>query len=134
MDATTVYLAQLMGPIFLAMGLSMVLNFKWFKKVIKDLFNSRALVFIVGLMTFIAGLAMVLAHNIWELSRPTLFITIVSWATLIKGFFYLVLPNVTYKMMKATFGNRVLYFGVFFMILFGICLSYYGYWDMILAV
>jgi hypothetical protein len=47
--------------------------------------------FLTGVLTLIAGLAMVLAHNIWSGGVLPVVVTIVGWLTLIKGFMFLLL-------------------------------------------
>jgi vacuolar-type H+-ATPase subunit I/STV1 len=49
--------------------------------------------FILGAITLIAGLAMVLAHNIWSGSALAVVVTLVGWITLIKGLSFLFLSS-----------------------------------------
>jgi hypothetical protein len=50
------------------------------------------MIFIVGMITLAAGLAMVLAHNIWSGGALAVVVTLVGWITLIKNLFFLFLP------------------------------------------
>jgi hypothetical protein len=47
---------------------------------------------ILGVITLAAGLAMVLAHNIWSGGALAVVVTLVGWITLIKSLFFLFLP------------------------------------------
>ena len=49
------------------------------------------LIFVVGVATVFAGLAMVLAHNVWSGAAYAVIVTLVGWATLIKGLLLMVL-------------------------------------------
>jgi hypothetical protein len=47
---------------------------------------------ILGVITLAAGLAMVLAHNIWSGGTLAVVVTLVGWITLVKGLLFLFLP------------------------------------------
>lgn len=46
----------------------------------------------IGFITTVAGLAVVLSHNIWE-ANWLVWITILGWVMLIKGFLYMTAPR-----------------------------------------
>jgi hypothetical protein len=48
--------------------------------------------FLLGVITLIAGLAMVLAHNVWSGGALRVTVTLIGWITLIKGLLFLFLP------------------------------------------
>jgi len=50
------------------------------------------MILIVGIITLAAGLAMVLAHNIWSGGALAVVVTLVGWITLIKSLFFLFMP------------------------------------------
>jgi energy-coupling factor transporter transmembrane protein EcfT len=56
------------------------------------LLHNPPMLFIVGLATLIAGLAMVLVHNVWCGGALPIIVTLVGWLTLIKGLLFLFLP------------------------------------------
>jgi vacuolar-type H+-ATPase subunit I/STV1 len=47
---------------------------------------------VLGIITLAAGLAMVLAHNIWSRGALAVVVTLVGWLMLLKGLFFLFLP------------------------------------------
>ena len=47
--------------------------------------------FVLSIIIVAAGLAMVLAHNIWSGGAQAVVVTLVGWLTLIKGLLYLLL-------------------------------------------
>jgi vacuolar-type H+-ATPase subunit I/STV1 len=47
--------------------------------------HDPSMIFILGLITLAAGLAMVLAHNIWSGGALVVIVTIVGWITLLKS-------------------------------------------------
>jgi hypothetical protein len=44
-----------------------------------------SMMFVLGAITLVAGLAMVLAHNIWSGGALVVIVTLVGWITLIKS-------------------------------------------------
>jgi hypothetical protein len=50
------------------------------------------MIFVLGAITLVAGLAMVLTHNIWSGSALVVIVTLVGWVTLLKSLLLLFLP------------------------------------------
>lgn len=86
------YLAQLIGPTLAIMGAALAANPKSFRSLADEFLRSRALIFLAGLLAFVPGLAIVLAHNVWVVSWPVL-ITVLGWLSLIGGAFRIVAPG-----------------------------------------
>ena len=86
-----VFLAQLLGPFFLVMGIGMLVSPQNYRVMAEDFLASRALIYIAGLLAFLPGLAIVLTHNVWVFSWP-LIITLLGWLGLIGGVFRLLFP------------------------------------------
>ena len=61
----SIYLARLMGPVMLAMGIGVLLNAPVFLILVGQFLHSYALIFVAGLLSLTAGLAIVLSHNVW---------------------------------------------------------------------
>jgi len=87
------------------------------------------MIFIVGVITLAAGLAMVLAHNIWSGGALAVIVTLVGWITLIKSLFFLFLP----PELEAGFFLRQLHYQELFYVygaislVLGIYLTYGGF-------
>jgi hypothetical protein len=93
MSQKTTYLAKLFGLFLLILGISMLVQrenaiFLWIALV-----HNAALVYVVSLITIAAGLAIVLAHNVWSGGALPIVVTLLGWITLIKGVFALLLPR-----------------------------------------
>jgi hypothetical protein len=54
-------------------------------QMVTGLFHDPAMVFFIGLITVVAGVAMVLAHNVWSGGALPVIVTLFSWITLLKG-------------------------------------------------
>jgi len=89
---TSVFLAQLIGPLFLVMGLGMLVNGEGYRGMAHEFLASRALIYVAGLMAFVPGLAIVLLHNVWSFDWR-LIITLLGWISLIGGTFRLLFPS-----------------------------------------
>jgi len=61
-------------------------------ETVKALLYDPRTMFVLGVITLVAGLAMVLSHNIWSGGALAVVVTLVGWSTLIKGLFFLFLP------------------------------------------
>jgi hypothetical protein len=73
---------------------------------------------LVGIITLAAGLAMVLAHNIWSGGALTVIVTLVGWMTLIKSLSFLFLS----REVEAGFFLRQLHYQELFYVYGGISL------------
>jgi hypothetical protein len=98
--ANSIFLAKLIGPIFIAGAAGMLINGRAFLAMADELLRSRALIFLSGLLTMTAGLALVLTHNVWVANWPVL-ITILGWLGVIGGAFRIVWPQGTEQMGRA---------------------------------
>jgi uncharacterized membrane protein len=87
----SIFLAKLFGLYFLIAGGIVMFRQKSFMPVVMDLFNSKALIMLVGLLELVAGLALVIA-------MPTLtpdwrgLITLIGYSMIAEGVIYLSSP------------------------------------------
>jgi hypothetical protein len=89
--STSVFIARLIGPVMLVIGLAVFANQKAFRELAEEFLASRALLFLSGLLIMPAGLAIVLTHNIWAVDGRVM-ITMFGWLNLIGGAVRLVAP------------------------------------------
>lgn len=92
--ANSTFLARLMGPLLLAVGIGIFVNGAVYRLLADEFLRSRALIYLSGLLTMTAGLAIVLTHNVWR-ADWTVIITILGWLLLIGGVFRIVMPQGT---------------------------------------
>jgi uncharacterized membrane protein len=118
-------LAQMLGIIFLIVGLSAVVNKKLVTMVVEEITRNQGLWWISGFITLMMGAVLVVLNNVWS-SGLQLFITIISWLALIKGTFILVFPNSSVSFYrKLGRGNAFLFSGIIGIIV-GLILLYKG--------
>jgi hypothetical protein len=82
--STSVFIARLIGPVMLVIGLAVFTNQRAFRDMAEEFLASRALMFLSGFLIMPAGLAIVLTHNVWTADWRVL-ITIFGWLAAIGG-------------------------------------------------
>lgn len=79
---STIFLARFWGSLFMILGLQSVYA-NLLGRTIK-MTEDRAITVSTGYITFLLGLVTVILHNVWVLDW-TVTITVLGWATLLKG-------------------------------------------------
>lgn len=97
---TTIFIAQVLGVYFLVSGVFVVTHQKTLGMLLKDLFENRAMTYIVGALLVLGGAIIVLQDNLSD-DWLGLFVQVVGWAILAKGAIYILAPERLRKMVKA---------------------------------
>jgi hypothetical protein len=79
-------LAGLLGPTMVALGATEASNMEMFSNQIAPV------VYLNGAILFVAGLAIVRAHNLWTWRWPVI-LTLTGWAVLFGGLWRMAAPN-----------------------------------------
>lgn len=118
---------QLFGIIYLAIGLGMLLNPKYYHKILKDYLENEALVYLSGILALFIGYIMIVYCKTYTSGWPVI-ILIIGWLALIKGIIILLLPKFQASMKKAFLKKKetITLWGVIITII-GIVLSYAGF-------
>jgi hypothetical protein len=125
--ATSIFLAKLVGPLALALGLGMLFNREAGRAVLVEFARNPAVLFLAGMVSFPAGLAIVLTHNVWVADWPVL-ITIMGWLTTISGASRLIAPAGTIRFGRRAYErpSGVVSGGIFWAA-YGAILCFFGY-------
>jgi hypothetical protein len=129
MSFRTLFLSRLLGLFFLICGLAMLLHKQVYTVALATVsYNPMAMRWIAMVIT-LAGLAMVLAHNVWSKCPVVVIVTLLGWLTLIKGIAYLFLPA---RWLEGFFQAVLscaacLYSVTAFLLLLGAYLTYEGF-------
>ncbi|HET6466837.1 MAG TPA: hypothetical protein VFG43_00520 [Geminicoccaceae bacterium] len=89
---TSMFLARLIGPVLLVMGVAMLLDRRAWRAMAEEFLGSPALIFLAGLLALVPGLAVVLTHNVWSLDWR-LIVTLLGWLAVLGGVFRILLPR-----------------------------------------
>ncbi|MCI0600130.1 MAG: hypothetical protein L0Y60_11550 [Beijerinckiaceae bacterium] len=92
MPPLTIFLSRLIGLLCLGLSLAMAMRHRSFAETAGLLIHDRPLLLMLGLITLTAGLALVLAHNIWSGGALPIVVTLIGWITLIRGIVLLLVP------------------------------------------
>jgi hypothetical protein len=95
------FLAQLFGLTLMIVAGALFLRPAMIRSMMAEVGQSHLLTVVLSVTGVMGGLAVVLTHNVWELSWTT-WITVLGWAALLKGVVYLVAPN-----LLVTLGNNL---------------------------
>jgi hypothetical protein len=98
-------------------------------ETVTALLQNPSMTLILGVITLAAGLAMVLAHNIWAGGTLVVVVTLVGWMALVKSLFFLFLPP---EMETRLFLQQLHYQQLFYLygaisLALGVYLTYGGF-------
>jgi len=124
---TSRFLARLIGPMLVVLGIGLLARPETLHAMATEFLSNRGLIFLSGLLTLLAGLAIVNTHNVWELRWPVL-ITILGWLGIIGGIARMLFPDTVVAVGNSMMagGTSVAVGGVVDLAL-GLWLSYVGY-------
>lgn len=89
---TTMFLAQLWGPVVLAVGLGLIVSPSIYKKVYHDIEKEPLALILFGIIGIAASVAHILYHNSWA-SFPEGLISFFGWALLLKSVTFAIAPK-----------------------------------------
>jgi uncharacterized membrane protein len=124
---TSIYLAKLMGPVFLAIGLGLLLNAKTYRKLAEEFVESSALIYLSGVLLMLGGVALLLAHNVWTLNWPFL-ITALGWLAVIGGAVRIIVPQGSQEIGRDIVSSSIaLTIACVVWLAIGVVLCFFGY-------
>ena len=88
----TTFLSRLIGLFSVFVSISMVAHGRATVETVTALVHNPPLLLILGMIGLIAGLAIVLGHNVWSGGLLPVIVTLVGWLILIKGLLFLFIP------------------------------------------
>ena len=125
--ATSIFLAKLIGPVALVAAIGLFTNRASYRAMAQEFLRSPSLIYLSGLLTMTAGVAIVLYHNLWVADWRVL-LTIFGWLATIGGAARIALPKqvktigeaMLDKPMTMTVGGAI-------WIAIGVLLCFFGY-------
>ena len=92
MDPLTLFLAGLVGPVTLAVGVGIFMSRNYYAKVYRHLESETLSVLMSGIVALVVGIVMVQIHNRWD-SLLAGIISFVGWASIGKGLLLIIVPK-----------------------------------------
>ncbi len=124
---TSIFLANLIGPFALALGLALVFQGTGFRAFASEFMASPALIFLSGVITLPAGLAIVLTHNVWTPDWRVV-ITIVGWLAVVTGAIRMIVPQQAAAKARGVIAQPLIpKIGAAIWLAIGALLCFYGY-------
>ena len=112
-DPLSIFLAKLLGLALLIIGIAVFSKPQIFQDTIRDVAKSNAVMTLMSVIPLIAGLAIVLSHNIWK-QHWIVVITILGWWILLVGILRLFFRKELMQRCTKFAGNKraVIWIGV----------------------
>ncbi len=121
----SIFLAKLLGLYLLIVAADLLLRRRELEGAVKDFASSKGLLVFSGSISLLLGLAIVIAHPIWESSWRGL-ITLIGYLILLRGIARIAFPTSIQKRIVSFFKRR--YWTIFSVLLvLGIYLAYSGF-------
>lgn len=122
----SIFVAQVAAIVYLAVGVGMLLDKKYYAKVLDGFMKDTTGMYLGGFMALIAGFALVTYHNEWVKSWEVL-VTILGWIALIKGVMLLAFPTTFVGMTKSWVSGKNLNAFAFVVVALGLVFGYFGF-------
>jgi hypothetical protein len=120
-------IAALMGPLLAAMGVAMLINRNLLPTIVGEVAHNYALIFLSGILTLLAGVAIVRVHNVWS-GGWRVIITVLGWLAVVSGLVRMWFPQGPAPIAEAFAGNSAsILIGGLVMLALGAFLSYEAY-------
>jgi hypothetical protein len=124
----SIFLSKLIGLYCVVGGLAFALQKPAALAAVNDVVTNPGSMLILGVFVVIAGLAMVIGHNVWSGGAPPVIVTLVGWLTLMKGTSFLFLsPQRNLALMAAIHYDQYFYLYMALSIALGAYLAYSGF-------
>jgi hypothetical protein len=121
------FIAGLIGPLMIAIAAAMLLNAGMFHAMVDQLAQNYAIIFLMGMLGLVGGLAILRFHNIWAADWRVL-VTIFGWLAVIGGIGRMLLPDEAAAIGQSIIGDggSIRYFAVLPLAI-GAFLTFKGY-------
>jgi hypothetical protein len=119
--------ARLVGPLFVAIGLGILINPSFYNGAVAEAVHSPTLVYLSGIAALLGGLAILNAYRAWT-SDWRVVVTLIGWACVIGGLIRIVLPPVVIWIATTVYsGTTTLAIVGVAVLIVGSYLSFEGY-------
>ena len=128
MSPCTVFLSRLIGLYCILASLAMAAHRQTTVETMTALIHTPPVLFLAGIIALLAGLAMVLGHNVWSGGALPVVVTLVGWVTLIRGLFVLFLsPGAEVRLFAGLRYGQLFYLYCGIGLVLGVYLTYGGF-------
>jgi hypothetical protein len=127
MEENAVQIAKIAAPVYLTIGLSVLLYAKAWNTLLDKWRKDHLSLFPLMVLYPVLGLIIINMYNVWEWN-VWLLVTLIGWILLVKGVLYFILPGSVIKsMMNMKKNPALIYLGGIAALVMGAVLGYYSY-------
>lgn len=101
-----IYIARLVGPVFAAMGLSVLLNAPMYNALMLEATRSPILIYLTGVMLLPVGIAMLHSYRAWT-NDWRVIVTVLGWLFAIGGAVRVLSPQIAMNVRLQLFTGTV---------------------------
>ncbi len=123
--ALSLFLAKLLGLYLLIVAFDLLVRRKEAEGAVKDFAASKGLLFYSGSLSLLLGLAIAIAHPIWETNWRGL-ITLLAYLMIVRGLMRTAFPSLLQKKIYPFFRNQY-WLLLIILIILGVYLTYSGF-------
>ena len=118
---------QLLGLAYLAAGLGMLINPKFYKRMIDQMLDNPPIIYISGFMALAVGYLLIAFYSTWGVNLR-LILTVIGWIALFKGLTAIIFPELLIQVSRGFIrsGKTVIGAGLV-MTALGIVILYVGF-------
>jgi hypothetical protein len=128
MSPLTIFLSRLIGLSAILLAISLATHKQASVETMTALVHNPSLLMIFGMVWLIAGLAIILGHNIWSGGALPVIVSLVGWLILVRGLLLLFLsPSAAVGLFTGLHFAQLFYLYVTISLVFGAYLTYGGF-------
>jgi hypothetical protein len=105
--APTKLIAGFIGPLMAAIGIALLVNRQMFPEMAAQLAQNYAIIFLSGILSLLAGIAIVRVHNVWNRGWPVI-VTVLGWLLIVGGLARMWLPQMAVRIAESFSGEPTL--------------------------
>lgn len=131
MMETSVWIAQLLALVYLAVGIGFMVDKKYYQKMLTNWTkgDDGMANYMGGFFALVAGYVLVNVHNTWDGPFWVSVISLIGWLALIKGIVLLVMPSKMMEFFKPMIKNQgFMNLAGYACLVIGLFFAYYGYY------
>jgi hypothetical protein len=128
MSPLTTFLAKLIGLSAVLLSLALVTHKQASVETMTALVRNPPLLMIFGMLWLVAGLAIILGHNVWSGGVLPVVVTLVGWLIFARGLLLLFLsPSAAVGLFTGLHFEQLFYLYIAISLVFGAFLTYGGF-------
>lgn len=124
--STTIFLAQIWGPIILAIGIGLFVSRNFYTRVYREIQKEPFAALLFGMLAMAVGIMQISMHNLWNNLTQSV-ISLLGWGTLLKGALFVIAPHTADRMSDWAQKKNILPFAGALLVIGGALLSWVGY-------